>query len=391
MMHRAYIASIGVLLLLQAACVQWKQTALYDQPTVDTLPSVQGFTDVSVFVDQMSNELWFTPAIACLNVTAANEAHTGSGALRIRWNNQAGGCPWLGMGIGWNNWSGKNFEAIVDSAALTFYVRNIEGSTKGLPWAVGFEDYEGGQAWTGVFPAAVQGGIVTTEWTKVVLPLSDFPFVGRDVNITAIKQVIFQFEASGEVLVDDIAIEAYTNKDDHVVRVPAKGEWSKFTLGPSRWALQTTDDSLLLQVDVDDDTPLMNAQSNKDIWNGDAIEMAFSSLPLSNGARVLMYPTDRHLGWKCGAQPQLWDWTRGRALPAFIQTSRTNGGYSLHTSVAWKDLGVAPWKPGVVYSAEFALDEGNTNGRTLQWRWNSGRQEGFNTNPSLWGKLIVEQ
>lgn len=388
MMRLLTIVSTTLLLLAVHGCVQWKSAGLYDQPTPDTAPNIAGFTALNVFSDQLSGEVWFTPASGCLDVSGSPNVHSGNGALDIRWNKQFRDCPWLGLGIGWNNWSGKNFEAIIDSAALTFFVRNLQGTSKGLPWAVGFEDYEGGQAWTGVFPGSIEGGVVAGEWTKVTLPLADFPFAARDVNVTAIKQVVFQFEASGHVLVDHIAIERYKAPGAKLLRM--HNDTASFTMGPSKWKVGCTDDSLLLHVEVQDDSPASNGFSGKDIWNGDALEWAFATLPMASGTYPMLFPTDRHLGWKCTDQPMVWDWSRDRSVPAFVSLVRSAGGYTLRSSVAWKDLGVKPFVQGIVYASEFALDEGTSTGRNIQYRWNSAGKEGFHTNPQLWGKLIVE-
>ena len=40
---------------------------------------------------------------------------------------------------------------------------------------------------------------------------------------------------------------------------------------------------------------------------------------------------------------------------------------------------------------EIAVDlSGSNELRSEQQRWNSSDKEGFNTNPSVWGKMIIE-
>ena len=108
-------------LLLFSSCVTVKELALYENEViVEETKDVNGFQLTEIFNDDITSEIWFTPSPACLTVTSERkEVYSGTGAMKFTWNKQAGGCPWLGLGIGWANWSGKDLGSIENSAAIT--------------------------------------------------------------------------------------------------------------------------------------------------------------------------------------------------------------------------------------------------------------------------------
>ena len=102
------------------------------RPTTPKHPISPGFT---------RDEVWYTPSPKALKVQAETaQKAEGLQSISIEWNKQADPQTWLGLGFGWNGWTGKNFEAITQQAALSFWVKSKEGQSAGLPWAVGFED-----------------------------------------------------------------------------------------------------------------------------------------------------------------------------------------------------------------------------------------------------------
>jgi hypothetical protein len=57
----------------------------------------------------------------------------------------------------------------------------------------------------------VVGGVITSNWTQVIIPLSKFNLLNSAVDPYTIKQLMFQFESSGEVLIDEISIIPLAN------------------------------------------------------------------------------------------------------------------------------------------------------------------------------------
>jgi hypothetical protein len=394
-----------VLACAALGCAEVKQLGLYDQPATDTKPNIKGFEAMNIFTDQITNEVWFTPMPSCVMVKGEKDAvHDGNGAISIEWNKQAGGCPWLGMGIGWDNWTGKDMSQVLNDAALSFWVKTKGDPYKGLPWAVGFEDYTGGQAWTGLTSNLVVGGVITDQWTQVIVPLENFPFEGYDVDASSIKQIIFQFESSGKVFIDDISIIPHKAKGKQkletkkIMKPQMDGEISSGEYASAPIEFETgkvyvnfDNNNLYLSAAVNDKSPAVNNQTNADIWNGDAIELAFSTAAGTDPKRRIFYETDHHIGFKMGDTPMVYDWSAGKVIEgATIKITRNANGYTMEASVPWSALQAMPWTDGKQYEMEVALDMANADGvRTEQLRWNSPGNDGFNTNPSYWGQLII--
>lgn len=188
-------------------CVSVQPKGLYELESAAEPLNIMGYTQLSIFRDDITDEVWFTKSPDCVMVQQErNQKFEGHGALHIKWNKQAGGCPWLGLGIGWDGWAGKDFSQIYEKAALSFRVRTDQKPMSGLPWAIGFEDYGGVQKWTGATPDVVVNGPISGNWTQVKIPLTKFGMQYGDFDIYSVKQVMFQFESNGEVDVDHIEI-----------------------------------------------------------------------------------------------------------------------------------------------------------------------------------------
>ncbi len=393
-------------LVLISGCVSVKQTALYDIPDNDITPHIHNFYATKIFTNQISNDVWFTVAPLCLNVNAENTVtKSGNGAIHLEWNKQAGDCPWLGMGIGWDNWVGKNFESITNDAALSFWAKSKQGELKGLPWAVGFEDFSGGQAWTGVTTEYVVGGIVKEDWTQIIIPLNRFPFESFDVDITAIKQIIFQFESSGKVWIDEISLIPFVSNDRKEINlISSKAplvdgvinteEWPQeaFELSSGKIKLNWDATNVYVSAIVEDDSPMINNRNASEIWNGDAIEFAFSTLAGVDVKRKIYYDSDHHIGIKIGTTTEVYSWSQGKVIDeAVVKTTRVAKGYQMEAAIPWSALNATAWKEGMAYGVEWAIDIANASGvRTVQNRWNSFSNEGFNFNPSLWGSVTIK-
>jgi hypothetical protein len=196
-----------VVSLLLASCTATQTKGLYELESSDVVPQINGFTQLSIFKDDLSEEIWYTKNPTCVNVTLTRkDAFEGNGALVIQWNKQAGNCPWLGLGIGWDGWAAKDLSQIYPYAALSFRVMTNQKSMAQLPWAIGFEDFSGSQKWTGATADVVVNGPIGGQWTQVKIPLTKFGMEFGDFDIYSIKQLMFQFESSGEVMIDQVEI-----------------------------------------------------------------------------------------------------------------------------------------------------------------------------------------
>jgi hypothetical protein len=405
MIRRTTYGTLFVMILvlgMQACTVQ--QVALYDEPSsTDTLDHIGSYYGLNIWEDYINSEVWYSPkdTVECLQVTNVfDETAEGKGALLITWNKQAG-CSWLGLGIGWDGWASKNLREIYNEAAIQFMAKSPSGNLNGLPWAMALEDYSGGQAWAGVFSSFIENNQVTEEWTRVQIPLSAFDINQFNADISIVKQLLIQFEADGSVYIDDIRlvpIEGGFTKHAEVPYLPESPEFmpsikennTPLELESGKVWLAATGGHLLVVAEVEDDTPLINKKKDGEIWNGDAIELAFSTNPDVYAQRKTYYLTDRHVIIRASNDPMIWDVQRKRSLNAKVIVTETTNGYKVMAMIPYHELDVFPLVPGETYGLEVAIDNSDDGSvRQDQYRWNNPGNEGFHQTPGMWGNMTI--
>lgn len=211
---------IGLLILIIAGCkpgkhcfVSMQEKQLYDIPSIDNRPSINGFFELTIFSDDFDNTVWVSPEKNC--VTLAKESdhvYAGKYALHVKWDKITGGCKWIGIGFGWNNWQPKDMTDIIGDAAVQMQVRAVKGSFSNLPVAFAFEDYTGVQSYCGFTREQASGTFNDTSWTSVTIPLKDFPFRRNDADLGKMKQFIIQLEADGDIFLDEIKLISYNHE-----------------------------------------------------------------------------------------------------------------------------------------------------------------------------------
>lgn len=391
--------------LMVTACVGLKERPLFENQQASAEPKV--FHSAALIYDEyLTSESWSTKSPDCITVKAVPEAaRTGDLGIRVTWNRQGAGCPWLGFGFGWDAWTGKDLEAIKNTGALEFWVRLPEGSRGNVPWAVGFEDFTGASAWLGVSANAIKADKIGTDWVRIEMPLGEFNWREQDADISNIKQIIFQVEAAGTMYIDDIQLVPYTGGYRKRANIPVLTQqpfvldgqksdvlWQQepILFGNNSVRLGLMGQQLCIALEVTDPDPLMNNNSGADIYNGDAFEIAFSSNPAAANTRTHYFSTDHHIGIALGNNIQFWNWreqkplTGGQAI-----TQKTPRGYLMEATIDLKALGIETFTPGQLLGLEMAVDHGNNQGRYRQERWNDPLNEGFNTSPARWGELYI--
>lgn len=187
--------------------VQVQNKELYDVATTEDNFSIDGFKDVVIFADNMDNTVWVSPEKNCVTMTKETvNIFSGTTALHIKWDKIAGGCKWIGMGFGWNDWLAKDMVDVVDVAAIQFQVKAVKGTFTNLPVAFAIEDYTGVQSYYGFNATLVQGAFTDQAWRTVTIPLSNFPFQRNDADLAKVKQFMIQLEGDGDIYLDDIRI-----------------------------------------------------------------------------------------------------------------------------------------------------------------------------------------
>lgn len=398
---RKYLFIFGLAMLLDS-CISIKKQELWEIPKTENLaPKIGNFYGLNIAREGLSSEVWFTQNPRCLQISTVTETvFEGEKALFLKWDKQAGNCEWLGMGIGWDAWSGKNLSGIVNKAAIQFKAYSKSGKVKSLPLAIALEDYGGLQAWLGLFPQYIEHK-ENEEWATVTLPLFDFDWDQFNADAGNIKQMIIQFEASGEVYFDEIKLVQYDGNlkkkytisalkpselsIDKVDELLNQGDMMIFE-DNSKLAVRISNNQMVLLGQVMDNSPLQNGQSDENIWNGDGIEFAISTSTDANPRRKNLLFSDQHIGVKMGAEQYVFDYKRkNRWDQAKVETKKSSTGYYFLVTIPYELMRVKNWDAAHTYQMEVAINKGNQQKREQQLRWNSEKQEGFHQNPTLWG------
>jgi hypothetical protein len=410
MFARKIHSTIGALtLLLASSCVEVKHAELYQVPApAQEVAGIENFYALQIFTDFMNDENWHTEFPQCLTVENKAEFAKGDGGgLKLTWNRQAAGCIWVGMGFGWSGWVPKDISQITDRAAISFYARSTAGNLKSIPWALALEDYSGAQAYAGVFPATIQGGVITeTGWTQIIVPLSSFDYRENDFDLTLVKQMIIQFEAEGELIIDQIEVIPYTKgkkQKAHIAQISSDISFDQAFASTQPWlqtdpitieqhsiALASNDRFLFISATIVDDSPLQNKHTETNIWNGDCLELAWASNADADPYRKFLLRSDHHIGIKLSAAPEVWNWrTAAPIANAQTQVSIEGDRVRIQAAIPLEEIGGVR-EPNRNYAFEIAIDQGDETGiRNAQYRWNSVYREGFHTNPTLWGAATI--
>lgn len=132
-------------------------------------------------------------------------------------------CEWIGMGIGWDGWQGKDLSKIMDKAAIEMMVR-VDGDPTGrLPLVFILEDYSGNQCYATAGALGIAGGEITNDWTRVIVPLPTFSYTVDNIDLTNIKQLLLQCYDKTDVYIDDMKIVRHEhNYKKHVPHLHVK-------------------------------------------------------------------------------------------------------------------------------------------------------------------------
>jgi Surface glycan-binding protein B xyloglucan binding domain len=198
------------LLLVLSSCksfVSVQSKELYDVVEVEDSQDINGFKELVIFSDNFDNTIWVSPEKHC--VTLAKETDhkfAGTHSIHLKWDKVTGGCKWIGVGFGWNDWIAKDMIDVVDEAAIQFQVRAVKGSFSNLPVAFAIEDYTGVQSYFGYNSSLNTGKFNDQGWTTVTIPLNKFPFQRNDADLGKVKQFMIQLEGDGDIYLDEIKI-----------------------------------------------------------------------------------------------------------------------------------------------------------------------------------------
>ena len=185
--------------------VSIQQKSLYDADVKSDVEEIDGFKAVYIFKDDFDKSVWVSPETQCVVMQSETKnIFADKSALHVKWDKIKGGCKWIGIGFGWNNWVAKDMMDIADNCAVQMQVKSAKGSFTNLPVAFAFEDYGGVQSSYGFQKPLASGAFNDKTWTTVTIPLSNFDFKKSDFNIESVKQFMIQLEGDGDIYLDNI-------------------------------------------------------------------------------------------------------------------------------------------------------------------------------------------
>ncbi|MFM2135749.1 MAG: hypothetical protein RL021_1149, partial [Bacteroidota bacterium] len=183
--------------------VRVTRQGLYEYPTDIAAQVNSDNKPFVVFSDDMGSEVWVSPEKKCITMGKVHApVAEGTTAIHLTWDKVSGGCDWIGIGFGWEDWQPKDLSGSWRELALSLKVRAVTGTFSNFPVAFAFEDYSGVQTYCGFQLSQASGRFNDREWTTVRIPLTDFPFVRKDANLSKVKQLMIQLEGAGAVYLD---------------------------------------------------------------------------------------------------------------------------------------------------------------------------------------------
>lgn len=200
--------------VLALSCNLMNDVTLYDFEVALPDP-IASFPYHDIYTDSHLTDIKGLKNAKCKQVFFETEnSYLGQDHLHIQWD-QNNGCKYMGIIFPWSNFKGKNIAAIVDYAAIEFMIRVDQGTFTKLPMFFAMLDYGGKQCNSKINYLGIEGGIIDSEWRRILIPLKSFNYQKKSVNLANIKELRLEFQQSGDVHIDEMKIVAY--KDDYQV------------------------------------------------------------------------------------------------------------------------------------------------------------------------------
>ena len=208
---------IGLLAWFLASCDCMQTVALYSsvQPPTDPF---QRFGFKEIFLDSKSSVTYGVKQNSCRNFSfEREESFVGDDHLHFMWDSKDE-CRYLGVGFPWGNYKGKDLVSFEQHVAIEMMIRTDAEPLTKVPMIFGLRDYGGNQCMTGLNYLGIDGGQVDSVWRKARIPLASFNARGKGVNLKNIKELVIEFQRSGDVHIDNIHLvphqHGYIRSDD---------------------------------------------------------------------------------------------------------------------------------------------------------------------------------
>jgi len=212
----SYIISLASIAVLSFSCVHLMplplDTAVDNDPyfAINNKPNtdyIDKFTATDIFVDDIKST-WGFEKDACKTFTVNSDIkYAGDASLSLEWDKSKKGCDWLGVGFAWNNWQSVDMSNILDTWAVSFWVRTKTGKMPTVPLTMNFIDQASKPTeYITVSNKYYEGSGIDTTWKQVVVPLSYFRFKSKGLDLSAITQLIMTFEGTASILIDEFKL-----------------------------------------------------------------------------------------------------------------------------------------------------------------------------------------
>ena len=212
--------TLAILIFCSLSCGNMRDVSIYEP--LKSVSAFEQFPHKILFTNSEENGLWGIKNNTCKEVSFKTiNNYIGKDHIYIKWN--ASKCNYIGMGLKWGNYKGKNLKPIIESTAIELRVRIDSGELSNVPMFFILEDYSGKQCRAKINYLDLEGGKIDTQWRRIRIPLQAFNFEKRGVNMSNIKELRLEFQRNGHLHIDNIVIVPheyrYKNTSDKFTKV----------------------------------------------------------------------------------------------------------------------------------------------------------------------------
>ena len=195
--------ALAISIFCSISCGNMRDVSIYEPSK--SVSAFEQFPHKILFTNSEENGLWGIKNNTCKEVSFKTiNSYIGKDHIYIKWN--ASKCNYIGMGLKWGNYKGKNLKPIIESTAIELRVRIDSGELSNVPMFFILEDYSGKQCRAKINYLDLEGGKIDTQWRRIRIPLQAFNYEKRGVNMSNIKELRLEFQRNGHLHIDNIVI-----------------------------------------------------------------------------------------------------------------------------------------------------------------------------------------
>ena len=168
------------------SCGYMNKVSIYEPST--SISAFDKFPQKILFTCSDENGLWGIKNNNCKQVSfETKNSYIGRDHLHIKWD--ASQCNYIGIGLKWDNYKGKNLKPIIETAAIELRVRTDLGVLSNVPMFFILVDYGGKQCRANINFLELEDGKIDNNWRKIRIPLQSFNYEKRGVNMLSLIHI----------------------------------------------------------------------------------------------------------------------------------------------------------------------------------------------------------